>query len=69
MESPGRLGDAGSEVSMSKQCRAYEVEVGQASRCYVFGNKYDCKGGDFILALVECTLDLLMSMRFSQMGN
>ena len=31
MESPGRLGDAGSEVSMSKQCRAYEVEVGQAS--------------------------------------
>ena len=34
MEGPGRLGDAGSEVSMSKQCRAYEVEVGQA-KCHV----------------------------------
>ena len=38
-------------------------------RCYVFGNKYNCKGGDVMLMLVEYTPDLLMLTRFSQVGN
>ena len=38
-------------------------------RCYVFGNQYNCKGDGVMLILVEYTPDLLMLMRFSQMGN
>ena len=72
MEGRGRLGDAGSKVSVCGKWRAYEVEVGRQAAELILtwqGRYHDHEGGFPRARLIHCTPDVLTPAISPNVGN